>query len=230
MSSISSASNVAASILNSYTNTTSLMDKLSSAIVESKAASNSAYSNKTSLGRYINSTDSSDVSAKKLFEKLSLDVGSDGKTITKNQLDSYIKNAQNGTTTIPEQELSALLTIQENWDDMANSDDEINYYSVAGSGYKNTLLSIVPEEKENAFASIQDDFNESTIKAYSTVINAALSGLSSGEEDESSLSSLLSTLLSNTTDEEDGDSANAIATIINLLAAKNSSSTVELDA
>ncbi len=42
------------------------------------------------LGNYLNSTSNKKLNAKEIFKELSLDVGGDGKTIAKKDLDSYI--------------------------------------------------------------------------------------------------------------------------------------------
>ncbi len=185
-----------------------------------------SYTNKTSLGRYVNSTSSNDISSRKIFEKISIDLGGDGKKITESQLNSYIKKAEEGNISIPDEELTALKDLQENWSEISNNSDKISYSNIVASGKKDTLLSVIPEkEDEIDYKSIADD---ATIDAYSKVVNAALNF--STKKDSSTLSSTLKQLLSGTTDENDDVNANSIATIINLMEEYKKASTIELEA
>lgn len=66
-----------------------------------------------------------------LFKRLSFEMGGDGKTITKDQLDGYIEKADSGSITVGDTKLSALREIQSNWDTISNKKDSINVGDLA---------------------------------------------------------------------------------------------------
>ena len=230
---MSSVNSVISNVLNAYYGSASTVSSTSDADETSSASSSSSadesssvsYSDETSLGRYLNSTSSDDVSAKKIFEKLSIDLGGGGKTITKDQLGDYIEQAEDEEGSIPDEELDVLNELYDNWDKAADGEDEITYSRLVSTGYKENLLSVVPEEDDSASESLQDDFNESTIAAYSKVLNSALGGLSTGDDDEDSQFSLIKTLLS--LEENDDDSSKDL---LKTLLSSNITSTLELEA
>lgn len=214
------------SVLNSY------YSNLSSKSNSSNADSNtentkSSYSNATSLGRYLGSVSSDKADAKTIFTKLSVDLGGDGKTITKNQLDSYVDDAKNKKISIPDEEMSGLKELQDNWDTIADGGDSISYSSISKAGYKGTLLSMAPDNS-NTIDKSQDaaDF-EASINSY--LINSAL-GTSTDSSSKSDFTSMLKTLLSGTTDENDDANADLIGKLTNIIASYQSNSTIEEEA
>ncbi|MDD3437678.1 MAG: hypothetical protein PHC64_11055 [Candidatus Gastranaerophilales bacterium] len=181
----------------------------------------------TSLQRYLSTATADNADAKTIFNKLSIDMGSDGKEITKEQLDSYIEDAEEGKINLSDEELDALTDLQENWKTISHDSDSITYANVAATGFKDTLLSVVPEVEEKPdLSSLVED---TTAKVYSYIMESALSS-STNEDASSGLSSLLKTLLSGNTDENDESNANLIAELTNLLADYNANSTVDLEA
>lgn len=202
--------------------TTSSTDTTSTTTTTTTA--NTSYTNKTALGRYINSAENPD--AKTMFEKLSLDLGGDGKSITKGQLDSYISSAKSGKIEVPKEQLDAMKELQSNWEDISTGGDSITYYDVSAAGHKDTILSMLPETQDKPdYQKIADD---ATAKAYSQIVNAALNGLNNDKPDSSPLNSLLNSLLSGTTDKNDDANAELIAQLTNILAENNATSTVDL--
>lgn len=79
-----------------------------------------------------------------MFKKLSLEMGGDGKTITKKQLNDYIKSASSGKIKIGEPKLTALKMMQKNWDTISNGKDSItlddlkNYTTLLGMAMVDT--------------------------------------------------------------------------------------------
>lgn len=189
---------------------------------------NTSYSNKSAVGRYFNSTDSSKVSARNIFENLSIDMGGDGKTITKDQLNKYIAGAQNKTVKMPDEELSALKDIQKNWDTISNGSDKIDYSDVYANGYTGDLLSMAPEDTTSSTTDYRKLADESTASAYGKVVNAALNGLSNNSDSKTNIQDALNALLKGTTDENDDANADEIAKYINMLAQNNKTSTIDL--
>lgn len=221
-------SDLTAKVMENYYNSVSAADKSSSNTTSTEKAEKLS---NTSLQRYLNSTDSNDVDTKTIFSKISMDLGGDGKSITKDQLDSYISSAVNGDISISKDELTSLKTLQEDWDAIAGEDTEkMTYFDVVKSG-SDVLTSLIPEEDDkSAASSLFTATADATAAAYSKVVNAALSGLSSSDSNNSSsgMSSLLNTLLTGNTDEYDDANAELIANLTNLLA--KSTSTVEKEA
>jgi len=181
----------------------------------------------TLVGKYVDSTTPEKASAKEIFQKLSVDVGGDGKSITKAQLDTFISDAKSGKVTISDEEMKSLTTLQKNFSKIADGGDKITYAGVSKAGFKDTLTAMVPEKA--ASSDIEQQFADSTAAAYSKIVKAALNGI--GNSDKStSLSSMLNTLLSGNTDENDDSNANLIATLTNLIANSKSTSTTEVEA
>lgn len=222
-------SDTASSMLSAYygAQSSSPATSTTSTTSTTTTTSTTAYTNKTALGRYINSTDESKISAKKIFENLSIDMGGDGKTITKDELNNYIASAQKDTKKIPSEELTALKDLQANWDQISSGSDEIDYSDISANGFKSDLLSMVPETTSSTpdYKKMADD---ATAAAYGKVVNAALSGLSNNTDSKSSVQDALNALLKGTTDENDDKNADAIAQYINILAQNNRTSTVDL--
>lgn len=165
----------------------------------------------TALSRYLESTDSKDLNPKEIFKKLSVDVGSDGKTISKDQLDSYVKKAESGKIDISDEELSGLQDMQENWDKISQGSDSITYADMSQN--KDVLLSMAPEETQTT--DYEAKAKDATAKAYEYVMQSAL-GTSSN--DPSTASSLLQNLLSGNTDTNDDTNADLIGKLVNIIA------------
>lgn len=230
MTSINDATTGAINSYYSSTNTTDSNTKTSDTKSSDSASKTSTdYSNKTALGRYINS-DKDNADPRKIFEKLSIDVGGDGKSITEDQLNSYISKAESGKTSIPDSELNALKTLQEDWGTVSDGGDSISYSSVSASGYKDTLTSMVPESS-NSSSDIKKETEDFTKNLNSYIVESTL-GLSTNSSSSSSgsMSSLLNTLLSGTTDENDDSNSETIAKLINKMAESVKTSTIEAEA
>jgi len=215
------------------TTITSTVSSLLNTYLENKTTSTTSSTKETdtSVKRYLDSTASDKVDAKTLFSKLSIDVGGDSKTITKDELNSYISSADKGTVKIGDNELSALKTIQSNWDDISGGSDSISYYNVSSAGYSDTLKSMASTDSTTTDTAVSDLSKltaDSTANAYGSIVNAALGTATNADGSTSSLTTLLNTLLKGTTDENDDANANMIATLTNLIA--GTTSTVETEA
>ena len=226
-----------------------ITNKLSSSSTSKTSLTN------TLLKNYLDETSSDMVRSDKIFENMSIDMGGDSTSITKDQLDTYIKNAQDGTVNISDKQLSALTELQTNWNDITfNSSNSISYADIDNAGYSSTLLSIVPDASDtSSLDDLQSLANEATISAYSGIVKSAIEGLTSNSSSSSNnynglinsalgvksndssstlskLSDLLDTLLGGTTDENDDTNANAIDTLTNLIAKYKDPSTVDVEA
>lgn len=180
------------------------------------------------LTSYLDSTLNADLDTKTIFKKLSIDMGGDGKSITKDQLDSYISNAENGTVSISDNELKALKTMQSKWDTISKGSDSITYSNM--SGFKDILTSMdSPDDTSNQvdLSTLQTSSYIEDVDDY--LVNAALSS-SISSNSVADATSMLKSLLTGTTDENDDSNANLIATLTNIIANSKSTSTVETEA
>ena len=225
--------NIVSGILNDYYKNASTAATTASTSASASSTSATDKSSKdytgTLVGKYLSTATSDTASAKEIFQKLSVDVGGDGKSITKDQLDSFVKEAKSGKVSISDKELSSLTEMQDNWTEIADGGKNITYSGMVKAGFKDTLTDMVPEETA-ATTDYQKLFNDSTAAAYSKIVVAALNGTSNSSEKTSTLGSLLNTLLTGTTDENDDSNANLIATLTNLIANSKSTSTTEVEA
>lgn len=190
--------------------------------------SKTEYSNSTALGRYVSSVSHDKADVRTIFTKLSIDLGGDGKTITEDQLDSYLSNAKNKKISIPDEEKNALQKLQDNWDTIADGGNSISYAKIGKAGYKDTLLSMIPDDSSKTIDMSKDaaDFKTS-INNY--LVASAL-GTSTDNTSESTYSSMLKTLLSGTTDENDDANADLIGKLVNIIASFQSNSTIDKEA
>lgn len=188
----------------------------------------SGVSSSSLLANYLDSTKNADLDAKTIFKKLSIEAGGDGKELTKDQLDSYIKKIEAGKAEASDEELSGLKDMQENWDSISKGSDSISYSNM--SGYKDILTSMDAADKTSTI-DLRQDAADSTAAAYGQVVDAALNFNAFENKSSSDLSSMLNNLLSGTTDENDDANADLIDQLTNLIAKfKDITSTIEVDA
>lgn len=192
------------------------------------------------LADYLDSTSNSNLDSKEIFKKLSIDVGGDGKTITEDQLNNYIKKTEDAkaaysaqktdedTSGISDTELEGLKTLQKNWDKISNGGDKITYANISASGYKDTLTGMDEADTSSVdVESLQEDYNQSLQDINDYLMSSALKTSTSSS---SGAKSLLNTLLTGTTDENDDSNADMIAKLVNLLEDFKSTSTIETEA
>lgn len=225
----STISSILKNYLQSSSSTVSTSSSTSS--TSAKTSSDTASSEKTAesntaLKRYFDSTSEENLDSKKIFDKLSIDVGGDTGSITKKELDSYIGKAEDGSVKLSDNELSGLKTLSNNWSAISDGAQSINYYSVSASGYKDTLFSMAPDSTDSVATSSTSDLKkltaDATANAYSKIVVSALGGSTSSSSSTSTFASMLSSLLKGTTDENDDGNAEAIAALTNLMAGSNS--------
>lgn len=215
--------------------TSSILDQLNSAASSSStstaATTTTSTTNNTakttSLGSYLESTPKSELDTKEMFKKLSIDVGGDGKTITKDQLDNYITKAEKGKVNISDEELNSLQDLQDNWDNIAQGGDSITYANMSQN--KDILTSMAPEETTTT-TDWKTLATDSTAQAYEYIVQSALGTSTGSTPSASSYSSLLNTLLTGTTDKNDDANAELISKLTNLIAQSKNKSTIETEA
>lgn len=208
------------------TNISNISSTTSSAIT-----SDSAVNKKSFLQKYIDSTPSSELDTKTMFKKLSIDVGSDGKTITKDQLNEYISKAENKEIKVSDDELKGLKTLQSKWDTLALGGDNISYSNVANN--KDILTSMAGTADDNEskvdYKQLAKD-NKDKINTYLAESAFSTANKINSKSSGSDFSSMLKTLLTGTTDENDDENADLIDNLVNLLEETKKQSTIEVEA
>lgn len=190
-----------------------------------------ANTKKSFLQKYVDSTPSKELDTKTMFKKLSIDVGSDGKTITKDKLDAYVTKAENKEIKISDDELKGLKTMQEKWDTLALGGDKITNSNMSNN--KDILKSMAGKTKETPDFNLKEEKQASKDKINNYLAESAFNtsfNIQNGSSDKSNLKSMLKTLLSGTTDEQDDANAELISSLTNLIESSKKNSTVELEA
>ncbi|MBP7212223.1 hypothetical protein KBA27_05250, partial [bacterium] len=168
------------------------------------------------------------ISTDDAFRAISLQIGGDGKTITKDTLDSFIKNADSDVA-----DLAQLKTLQSNWYKVSSGEEEISADNFSSNkDYSKLLFSALTSNISSALTTTTASNNEetelsATDKIYSQLIDSALNTSDSTSSTQYDwLNSYLTDLLSNNS--SDSDNSDAIDTVINLLAKlqQNSMNTV----
>lgn len=167
------------------------------------------------------------VSMEEIFKRLSVEMGGDGKSITKQQLDEYIEKAEAGEIQVDNSKLKALKRIQDNWDTIANGKDSItfadmkNYYILLAATMTGNFTKT---EVEDESSSMKDDIIDYLQEQY---------GLNSKDEiKKSHLEDFLNNLLTqkDKTIVSDSNLESAlIDTVTNMIASHTKTSTVETE-
>lgn len=220
---MTSITSLVSNIFNDYNSSLTATSTAGTANTTSTTSNNGS----TFLGRYLDATPASDLNPKDMFKRLSVDMGGDEKTITKDQLSTYIKKAETGTVSVSENELTALKKMQSQWGTISEGSDKITYANM--SGFKDILksMSSAPTPTTTTSSTINTS-QPSTDEIDNYLINSALKTSSSNPT--SGLNSLLNTLLTGTTDENDDSNANLIAKLTNMIAESKTKSTVDTKA
>ncbi|MDD3435908.1 MAG: hypothetical protein PHC64_02030 [Candidatus Gastranaerophilales bacterium] len=159
-----------------------------------------------------------------VFKRLSYELGGDGKTITKGQLNNYIDKAESGIIDVDSKKLSALIRIQDNWDNISGGDDEITFEEM--QKYAPLLIATLTGNFE---VTEIGDSETSVVDAIYDYLVDYLDLDSRDEVTKEDLTSYLSELVSNPLDETDSDS-DLIGALTNLIASYSSDTTVETEA
>lgn len=189
------------------------------------------------LETYMICQDKKNLDPEKIFKRLSFEMGGDGKSITKEQLDNYISDAESGDIKVDKQKLDALKMIQKDWDIISQGKDSITYSDM--EKYKVLLF----QTMSGGFNVTEiDDSNSSSHSAKSveeatSSINDAifdyltdyLNKSSKSDITESDLNSYLNDLITNDSNGSDSNSE-LISAVTNLISSYASVSTVETEA
>lgn len=148
-----------------------------------------------------------------MFKSLSFEMGGDGKTITKEQLSSYVRNAQNGTIKLNPTKLKALKKILENWDNISKDGKSITYTDLQSMPMLlfNAAVGDLENPDKKKKTDEEDKSEKFDIEKY---LKEALNIPEDGEITKSDLESHLKTLLSDTSEEINTDLTDALTNLI----------------
>lgn len=171
----------------------------------------------------VNYLGKSNMSMEEVFKRLSFEMGGDGKSITKAQLDKYIDKADSGALKIDKSKINALKEIQKNWDTISEGEDTITYENMKNYS---TLLAATLSGGFNA-----TEIEDSKSSANDAIFDYLIDYLGVSDKDkisESDLTAYLNELIANS--EADDSNSELIGALTNLIATYSANSTVETEA
>ena len=177
------------------------------------------------------SDSSNALSAKDMFAKLSKELGGDGKTITKDQLESYIKTVESDTTgTYDKGSLGFLKQLDTNWNSISGGSDSITESDMA-AGMSYLAPPAPPTESSSSSSAISDLFtslsdatdsdssgiSKDDLVSYLKSLVSSLTSAESASDTSTSTSTTASSTDSTSSTTSTTDLANEIKFITNLL-------------
>lgn len=164
------------------------------------------------------------IDMEEVFKRLSFEMGGDGKTITKKQLDSYISNAESGNIDVDESKLDALKMIQKNWDTISKGADSITYDNM--KDYSSLLAATLIGNFTVT------EINDSTASATDAIYDYLVDYLGLSSKDDVTKTDLTTYLNELVTTTSSGNETNSelIGTLTNMIASFTPTSTVEVEA
>lgn len=166
---------------------------------------------------------------KDMFKSLSVEMGGDGNSITKEQLSSYVRNAQNGTIKLNPTRLKALKKILENWDKISKDGKSITYADLQSMPMLlfNAAVGDLSESKKDKKSEDEDKSEKFDLEKY---LKDALNITEDGEITKSDIESHLKTLLADTSADTPPETSNLIDSMVNILASFDNAPTVTAEA
>lgn len=165
------------------------------------------------------------LSSEDIFKRLSYEMGGDGKTITKKQLDDYISKAEKGSIEVDSNRLNALKKIRQNWDNISKGKDSINYEDMKGH---EALL----------FATVVGTFTKKVIddEQQSKIVNEVYDILKKhyqvsddNEIKKEDLVKYLNNIISKSTEEEDDTNSEIVGTLVNIISSFDQKKSVDVE-
>lgn len=160
-----------------------------------------------------------------VFKKLSYELGGDGKSIKKEDLDSYINQADKGLIKVDSAKLNALKRIQKNWDNISGGDDTITLDEMQ----KYSAFLMATMNGNFTETEIGEDDSSSISDAIYDYLTDYLGKKGKNEITESDLSNYLNELLADETDDI-GANDELVCALTNMIASYSSISTIETEA
>lgn len=148
-----------------------------------------------------------------MFKSLSFEMGGDGKIITKEQLSSYVRNAQNGTIKLNPTKLKALKKILENWDNISKDGKSITYTDLQNMPML-LFNAAVGDLKNSDKKQKTDDEDKSEKFDIEKYLKEALNLPENGEITKSDLEAHLKSVLADTSEDINTDLTDALTNLI----------------
>jgi len=173
------------------------------------------------------------MSQEEMFKRLSIMMGGDGTSITKKQLDNYISQAEKGDVKVTKSGMSALRSMQQNWDTISGGKDSITFADMKDYPTLLTMafagsftMSVTPDESTDKIETTDETTDKKTTDSKDTSKDPTIDGKAT----TSDLTTMLKEALGGTTDTNDDSNANLVATLTNMIAVSTSTSTVSVEA
>ncbi len=165
---------------------------------------------------------------KDMFKSLSFEMGGDGNSITKEQLSSYVRNAQNGTIKLNPARLKALKKILDNWDKISKDGKSITYADLQSMPMLlfNAAVGDLTDSKKDK----KEDEDESEKFDIEKYLKDALNITEDEEITKTDIEAHLKTLLANTSADTPPETTNLIDSMVNILASFDNAPTVTAEA
>ena len=147
------------------------------------------------------SDSSSQLTSSEMFKKLTEEVGGDGKTITKDQLETYISKVESDTSgTEDKGKLGFLKQLDKNWDKISNGSDSITSADLkAGASY----LAPPSQSQSSSSSSSSSYLSDSTTSLFTSLSDAV--GADSKGVTKSDLATYLKSLVESLSSNSDSD-------------------------
>lgn len=165
------------------------------------------------------------ISLEDVFKKLSYEMGGDGKTITKKQLNDYINNAEKGLIKVDKNRLNALKNIQKNWDKISKGNDSISFEDM--KGFEALLMATVVGTFTEA--EIKSEKDSTLIEEIYDLLKKSLNIEDKSEIKKEDLIDYLNNILSEKTEDEDNLNSEIIDTLVNMISSYDQTKTIEVE-
>lgn len=165
------------------------------------------------------------LSSEDIFKRLSLEMGGDGKTITKKQLDDYIDKAEKGSIEIDSNRLNALKKIQQNWDNIAKGKDSINYDDMKG----NEALLFATVVGTFTKTEINDEQQSKIIDEVYNLLKNHYKGSDKTGLKKEDLVKYLKNIISKSSGEDDDTNSEIVGTLVNMISSFDQKKSVDIE-
>jgi len=160
------------------------------------------------IKNYVTLQSKTQLTTEDMFKSLSLELGGDGTSITKDQLNNYIEKADSGSIVVSKDKLNALKSIQNKWDEISSKKD-----SVTAADFKYYAVLLL-QTNSGATTTIDEKFTLPKADFFKYLME--LMGSDGTGVSKNDLTSYLKSLIAS--DSEQTDNSNEIAMTTDLLA------------
>lgn len=174
------------------------------------------------LQAYVNFQSKDKLTIEEMFRRLSLEMGGDGEKITKDQLDEYVNKIEAGKIKASKEKIYALKYMQKNWDEISGGKDVITMGDM--EKYSTILALAMTSTFETEEIEVKDEDKKTPYELLLENMEISDFAQATGSE----LNEYLKTLIAE--DSDDDAIADAIDAIINIIAEKESFSTISAQA